>query len=102
MTNLVKKSQKAVKGKSGKDMLADYMENADVMISKINKMQNLYPNTVIYPNPLLHDEDVDASLKGKIQRYAGGEDGEAGEQKQTKYQHKMPAKCFLDERSFII
>ena len=60
-------------------MLADYMENADVMISKINKMQNLYPNTVIYPNPLLHDEDVDESLKSKIQRYAD-ENGEEGKE----------------------
>jgi hypothetical protein len=63
---LVKKGQKAVKGRGGKNMLNEYLENAEVLVAKINKVQNMYPNTPLYPNPLLNDSDVPESDKGKI------------------------------------
>ena len=100
LANLVKKSQKTVKGRGGKNMLNEYLENADVMVCRINKFQTMYPNTPVYPNPLLHDGDVPESLKSKIQKFVN-EDGTDGTGN-VGYQHKIPAKCFLDERSFIV
>ena len=80
LTNLVKKSQKTVKGRGGKDMLNEYMENAEVMIARINKLQTMYPGTPVYPNPLLYDSDVPESLKSKIQKF-GNENGADGSEK---------------------
>jgi 6-phosphofructokinase 1 len=47
----------------------------------------------------LPDADVPESLKAKIQRF----DGDANQEKAVAHQqHKIPAKCFLDDRTFII